>query len=939
VPIPFEWEALKALPEGTDGQRVISAARQDLVRTAQVLAERFDGALSLSSDVQSSFEQPDQPRVIVLVGDKLRCEFTVAALRNALKKRVGPVDLIASAVVRMRLVEAGELPPVVLDGFVRLERVGRANGPSKDQMRRHRQVARLPKFAREIEEAIEAGHDVMIDGKPGSGRTALAAVVAQELNGRGYSQIWLDLTDPGDGPESVVAELLTLRRCQPKHLVVVDGLQANIPVANHLLPFIARLRHSFGLNIRILATTETWRADELTGGEQRFVAQRINVSAQRVIGQMLDDESISGEDRKRLEALAGDDVHIALDAIEFFQRQKRVPDEEELQRNFTGDTAVPKERQALYYLSCLGALSLVMSEVQAFDTFDEPLMKSLLKRNLVHLADGAYTIAPRRRAVLVMNYARRHWPEIEKMDPPENVVLTHLQSSDRLIQATLGRIRHLVPPDQLSSDSDYLLSAWETSERLARWLEEQTNADPDWADNLGSAVFAGMALSRQGRPDQWRMIAERVRQRFHYDDPAMPWPEPDPERGATTDMNDFKQITKEMIEEDERYGKEGHPSGMSAEDFDPELAYRTWALGLLLCFEATAPLAHRDDKRIKILLTMAKRAVEPDGNFYPVRVPWVTARVLMGICHAENAPQENEVVTQACTWLIGLTSGKEPGEVVGRWLPGTGNWNTIEATTAMCVIALVSARQRYRAGTVIDAALQFLESREAQWSGAGQEIDLAQVLEAFAFCTESGLLAERTQTLVREKLKDLLRLTWAELRKPAPMEDRPEERLRLPFLAAQLTEFVWRTLQSRFKQLLSDVMGNPGEPPAPSSGRPEGPRPRPGPPDAAAPPRPAGGLTTGQLRVWVAWANQLRDTLNGLIADRGGPGKSGIPLVRERLEENRRQQREYNELLLKLDEHASRETLEALDALGHAICGEDWPDLPYPDNYPDPAPS
>ncbi|GIM97370.1 hypothetical protein [Paractinoplanes toevensis] len=934
MPLPFDWDALTTVPSDEDGQRVISAARNDLEKAATALREKFDVALPFRL-LSRDFKNPDEPRVVVLVGEKLRCEFTDGALQNARRKGLGPIDLIASAVVYEQSADVDGKPCVILDGNWRPKRVGRANGPTEAQMRRHRRVARLPMVTGDIERAIKAGKNVMIVGKHGSGRTALAAVVAQVLGGQGYGQIWLDLTDPADGPESVVAELLKLPK-QEHYLLVADGLQANIPVVDPLLSCAPLLQMMFGLQILILATTWKSVADKVTGGDPHFDASPIGVSAEKLIKQMLDDESIFGEDRQKIETLAGDDVHIALSAIDIFHAHGRVPDVGELQQEFTRDTDAPAERRALYHLSCLGVLGLVMSEVQAVEMFGRPTITELLDRDLVHRTDEAFTVATQRRAVLVMNFALEHWPEIGSEGQPEDVVWTHLQRSDRLIRATLSQIDNVVSPETLRPASSYLISAWDISEQLARWLEKQTNHGPAWEDNLGSSVFAAMALARLDRPEQWLKIAEHVRARWTYADPELQLPEP--VGGNTTDFKDFQQIGREMAEEDLAYGEDGHPSGMPAAQFDPQEAYRTWALGLLLCFEATAPLAYRDAERIRMLLDMTKIAADSlDGYFYPVRVPWVTARVLMGICHADTEPRENRVVARASKWLIDLASGSDPGQVVGRWLSGTGTWNTNEEATAMCVIALVSAQQRYRAGDVIDAALSWLTGRSAEWGREGQEIDLAQVIEAFAFCTESYVPGEQTEMLVNQHLSTLLQRTRNELRK-APVADRPEERLRLPFLAAQLTEIVWRTVQSQFKRLLRDVMGTSDRPQASSNGRSAMPRPRPE-PDPAFLPEPDKGLTAGQLRVWQAAASQLRRTLNDLISDRSSPGKAGVALVQTLLAENYRQQRLYNELLGMLDSQATVETLRALDELGQEVCGPSWPTLPYPDHYRDEAPA
>jgi transcriptional regulator with XRE-family HTH domain len=798
------WDVLRTLPSDASSAEVFRAAAEELSRLAADLADEFDVALPFAVR-EAVFGDPERSRLVMEIGSQ-QVEITASAISKATAKGIGPLALLASAVTAgVRANDVGEEGEHrILDGRWRPKRIGRAVQPSEEQMRSYRRVARRPQVAQQITEALEQQRDVLIEGPHGSGRTATAAVVAQEFSNRGEGVVWLNLTDPADGPESVVAALLQAEK-RAGYLLVVDGLQANLPILDALFSCITRLRREFGLPIKVLATSWSSAAGALERREHDFRPTRIRTDPASTIRQMLDDHEIRGADRARLMQLADNDVHLAAFAIDVFRAHGHPPSDETQQEVFTHGVDRQEERVALYQLACLGVFGLGLPEPEAIGMFGVAVLESLVQRDLIYRTDSAFSVAPRRRAQLIMRYALEHWPEARTGGRPEEIVWTYLQRSDRLIRATLSQIDLLASPERLRSESLDLLSAWDTSERIGTWLQRQTERDPGWGNNLGASVFAGIALARLNHDKDWLSIATALRDRWRYDDPHQR--DPEPVEGPTSDLGDFSEIAGQMLLEDRAYGDEGHPSGMVAADFQPEKAYRNWALGLLLCLEGTAPLRYRDSGRINRLLAMAERSVERDGSFYPTRVPWVTARIVIGMCHASSDPWSDPTVARACDWLLSLVQPRP------WWRGGTGTWNGDEATTAMCITALISGGAGERGQEAIDNALAWLVSREPAWMSPDREIDLAQVLETLAISTDSP---------VNGHLQVLLDRTIAELDATTdpPL---PDEHLRVPFLAAQLTEVVWRTVQSEFIRLLRDVLGtNESTPDLPPAGAPPG---------------------------------------------------------------------------------------------------------------------
>ncbi|MBM2615857.1 hypothetical protein JIG36_09845 [Actinoplanes sp. LDG1-06] len=909
------WDELERVGADSDPSAILEAARTDLKALADRVEERLSADPALRLLVSIDYGGPIGPHLLVRVGDRPEpVMITDRVLVRALERGVRPLELLAYAIAA----------PLPLDPGWRPRRIGHATPPNEEQARNHQRIFRNTGAYEQVDRALTRGRDVLVVGPHGSGRSALIGTIARRLGNLPYQQrrgiIWLNLTDPADGPESIVMALLEAERHEG-YVVVVEGLQANLPVLDALFQFITRLRAEFGLRVQVLASG--WRSvADLLGRDGSFALTQIRVDARATIDVMLRESIPSAVERAKIRPLLVDDVHLAARAIDIYKRTGKVPTEVQLGVEFTKPDASGEERHALYFLACLGYFGLALPEKEAA-RFGDGVVERLHKDDLVHRTDGAYAIAPRRRAKIVLRHALNNWSgDLRDEDAPESIVWQHLQEGgERLIRATLSQIELVVSPEELRPESLSLLAAWERSEQLGDWLERRTRDDPRWGNNLGSAVFAAIALTRLNRESQWLSIAEPIRGHWRYDDPEKRVLDYVGEH--TTDFADFDEIAVRMRIEDELSGRAGHPTGIPWDKFDREHAYRNWALGLLLCLEGTAPSESRDEQRIEQLLKLAERAAEPDGSFYPARVPWVTARIVIGLLHAELSPQDNPTIMKACKWLLSLVTKKErpaegePPETSSWWRGGTGSWNRDEATTAMCLTALILAGFGER--EQVATALTWLRGREPQWCKTDHEIDLAQVVETLAAADEP----------FDSYLRELLDRTLQELdSEPA---ERPEEQLRTAFLAAQLSEIVRQTVHNEFLRLLRDVMKPGVATPETPAAEPVVESPSTGPVAEPVAEGPC-GLLPAQLESWQEACLMLSQKLTEQIS---GRQSVDAPTVQRGLKEKLAQRDRYFRLRERLTARAPATVLVELNQLGLLVCGQTWPPLPFPDRYCD----
>lgn len=574
---------------------------------------------------------------------------TRAVIQRSADEGIPPLALLASALAA----------PAPLDEAWRPRRVGTSSAPTEKALVQHHRIYRLTSADRRIEQALQDGRDVVLMGDYGSGKTATATIHAQRCAGNGYGVIWLDLTDPADGPESVLAVLLA-RPLHDRYLVLADSVQANPAAFEEVLACVRRLRPTFGLTIQILATS--W--PRLVHGWREPFKEFQRVSAQNLdmIYQFVAESRVPGNARNQILQLAAGDVHVAVDAVDYYGCYGRVPTWLDLQSEITQGIDDDECRRALYYLASLGLFGLDASRHTATGWLPDSVVTRLVGDNLVTHTDGRYAIPSHARARLTLDQALVSWDAANRWGPPEQLVWEHLQrAGERLIKATLGRL-DLVglsgdPSRQpFNASTRYLARAWDMFEQLGRTLALRCREDETWGDNVGAAIFAARALLVMDQREPWLQVATFVRRRWTYDQPGVL---PAPVGRPSSESADFDKILSAMRQEDLRTPDAPHVRADPADTIDMDRFYATWMLGALIGFEGIA--TDRGSDRLDALLATAEREIAPQGYFYPRRVPWVTARNVLGLCLAGESYHSSWVVRRACD------HGHVPHRAAARW--------------------------------------------------------------------------------------------------------------------------------------------------------------------------------------------------------------------------------------------------------------------------------
>lgn len=702
--------------------------------------------------------------------------------------------------------------------------------------------------------SLEQRLDVVLVGGPGTQKTASAASVAYRLEGEGHACAWLDLRDGRAGAETIAWEILRL----PRHddiLVVVNQVQDHISEVGPVLQLARLLRSDFQFSARVLATGRPAIVD----------SSRAFRSFQHV-------------STRKSDLLPTSDA----------------------------------ERAVVYWFACLKLLEIRPPVATVRRNFAADLIDRLstgpdayLSRNSAH-----YSLAGGRDAATLIRRLRGS-------TPPGDVIWDYLRligpsaGSDLLDRLDRGDVR-----GGGTDGGSYLRPAWELLFYLGKTLDEHCRRDSGWGENVGAAVFAAEALAELGHHPQWEEVARFVRGRWRYDRAGVL---PEPADRPTSEAADFVEIARCMDIEDAYLnlpdlGLIPAPDHEGTDTIDFDRFHRTWMLGVLLGFEGTA--LHKAKDLTAALVETAAASCDPDdGFFYPRRAPWVTARVVLGLCRAEQTYQNSETVRRACEWLKRPRS--RGGPYGGWWKGGTGSWNRDEATTAMCVAALIRAGDGD--APEVHTALAWLRASAGEWTKTDREIDLALVLEA-------TLLGAADWRSSYARILNLLHWAAGEIQRKTTRQPAsrfvPENALRAPFAAAQLAILVRVAVGRESEALLGQTArrrlprprpAGPGSVPSPSSRGEEelhGVRPLP------------------TLQRWRRAAEAVAESLENRIADRSAvlevDSRRRASEIWQQVEHDKQRLNRCRELADKLAPRTAPDVLEALIELGRDVRGAAW---------------
>jgi len=658
---------------------------------------------------------------------------------------------------------------------------------------------------------------VQIYGRTGAGKSKLVSLLAYRcIDEHQIPRIELDLQDPDDGAESVLSAILTLPRPEAGwYLLVVENMHNNSARAQQVFELVDRLRRLYGFRIAVLATSGL----SLEKMRERPACLRdvwcVAAEPRQVVNQWARDLRLGPAQKKALLAMSGDgqDITLAKLGLDYFRAKGSIP----AAGQFTLYTAEhfgldkvedPRLRDCLYEFACLGAAEVEVS-ASTIRRHRADIVAEFA--TLIEKADSTYRIGSRSLARELARYAFKHWGMPQH---PADIIMNQVRlRGEMLTRQLIGGLDLIdLRRDDAGTTSQVLAGVLKARRRLGDLLAAAVREENgEWRDNAACAAFAAMALHHLERHDDAEKCAEFVRDRWVVEPGVLPiW------NGGmkTAEQLDFLGLKDMMQEEDEllaeRPGQQGKnynwPPELRSDQINLDRLHQTWMLGVLLSFEGSMRPPRMD--RIDDLYETAKAAWQPDGGFYPRRIPWMTARILIGLCEAGLS--DTELARDAANWLL---DWREPGEVRPMgWASGTGQWNSLAMTNAMCLIALMKCDLDLENSMLAVGYQHMISAIEAQPGPEDQPID-------YAFMIDALLLADRTED--RERAYELIPalLAWISRgdtwqnprthRSGLGLRQIKVESTELPFTAAQIVPCVWKMVADKLHEMYKEYIDGP----------------------------------------------------------------------------------------------------------------------------------
>lgn len=246
---------------------------------------------------------------------------------------------------------------------------------------------------------------------------------------------------------------------------------------------------------------------------------------------------------------------------------------------------------------------------------------------------------------------------------------------------------------------------WNLMYEFQNNLKRQTKIDPTWENTPSSMYFVISTAKMLGVVDEYKDVIDALCSNFSLKDGQI-----EIRYDILQTTNDFIKIKERMIEEDSTALFIEYELG---KDIDLIIIHRNWLYGLLIGLKSVLVECGYQELINKIELELIKSQQE-EGYWYPRRVPWVTARILIGLAEAGYS-MKDECISKGVVYLLHEIRNR-------RWDAHTGGWNNVFETSSLCLEALIKCGLDCERDLPKDVTDYLLENAQI-WMSENCEID------------------------------------------------------------------------------------------------------------------------------------------------------------------------------------------------------------------------
>jgi hypothetical protein len=400
----------------------------------------------------------------------------------------------------------------------------------------------------------------------------------------------------------------------------------------------------------------------------------------------------------KLQEICGNNIALLHAAVDIEITSKNINAEDALFSSFVFiKNKIEKIRQ-IYKLCVLGAYEYEPSI--AFIGSPELTDKDMrmIKKN-----GSFYNIGHRQICAFIVSYLEKKEYELPTKD---SIIREYILASDnerkwKLLKQLIGE----------NSEIDLLAISpiWGALHEFEKEISRQSKKDPSWQNTPSSMYFVLSVASLLGVIDDYKDVLSAFCSNFIVSNKQLNLKY---EQLKTT--NDFALIREHMISEDSHMTAEiDYESG---EQFDCSIAHKNWVLGLIVGLKQE--LEHFGQSDIfEAAVNDLRLLQQSDGYWYPKRVPWITARILIGLRHAGFSYSDSMIKMGVDHLLESLGNCQ-------HWQAHTGGWNTVYETSSLCLEAIIgSGYPNYHSDQRIKNVVSYLDNERQKWMEKDKEID------------------------------------------------------------------------------------------------------------------------------------------------------------------------------------------------------------------------
>lgn len=595
----------------------------------------------------------------------------------------------------------------------------------------------------QVDATAERHRHSLLFGYSSSGKSVLAFQVGRRREAAGWRVGYLNLSDEVAWPAGLVQNFLfgdsietpKWIRNPSSQLVIADDLQSRPPVARLLLG-VASLAHRVRDRARPVILGVSWKEFAREAAQFCPDAAPVPIHAKLVRDELLEKyaRQIDPDAVNTIAQEIGDDLYLLRLALGVTARQKSAASKADVAEDIwqqrvpnDGHELLPSAaRRVALLTAAIGQfdIHLPLDFLQQTARVDTRLLTQLMDSRLLRRVGDRVTLGHRSLCALIAWWLNESgaWRDLGEVGGPRDLtsaVLVYLKASGTTAMA--DALRALVARagfkdrEDLSQRAVALMDVWRVFDAVVERVERQQAADATWGSTPSSAVFVTTLLSEIGKPELATPSLDFLRSHWRESNGRL-----EIDTSGLSTLVDFEIIKKRMLDEDV---KNTPPKDCeSALEIDIDRFHKTWLAGLILGAEsvAAAPTIPRD----RLAALVEREQVKATGAFYPHRVPWCTARVILGLAACGRSIENSSVVKWAIDWLLRDRHSGGAREN-GYWRSGTGDWNTAVEATALVILAAVKSGVDPADTRLLDGRKYLLAERE-KWAG----LDGAVAVEA-----------------------------------------------------------------------------------------------------------------------------------------------------------------------------------------------------------------